>query len=215
MYHYENTRKPFCSGALGTKRDIMVLLSLQLSSFRRILTLKDWTIPGKAMTNKISTNFQKPVLATSKNTVVVRNGVFVGSTLLAIVAGSLAATGVTAIICGNKLSEHNTVEGNVGALIFFVGVCVLFSLIARHQYRQTAALNELERERAILAFAKQEGRAITIPEVALSCSIRIVDAASVLNRLTARGVCQMDISEEGELIYSFTNGLRAPRLTGY
>jgi hypothetical protein len=64
-------------------------------------------------------------------------------------------------------------------------------------------LRELEREAAVLTFLKREGRSVTLHDVALNCSLRIVDAVSVLNGLTTRGVCVMDVSEEGELLYYF------------
>lgn len=148
---------------------------------------------------------------TQKNGLTGEYVLFVMSALISMIAGSIGATVIAAIASGHRLGTHSSFEGAVGALMFYLSISIFFGIAAHRKCIQIAAFKEPERERVILAFAKQENRAVTVPDVALNCGMRIVDSALVLNRLTARGVCQMDITEDGQIIYSFQNCYRQIR----
>jgi len=104
-------------------------------------------------------------------------------------------------ICGGNMH----LSGSVAALLFFVGITVGGAVVVRAQLKNRRALKELNQEQCVLGYAKAEkGRGLTVSEISLTCSLNIGDTAAVINRLLMRGVCQVDVSDEGELIYAFS-----------
>ncbi len=134
---------------------------------------------------------------TSIKELIVRRIVFSISAIISILLGSIGIADVVHL-CTGKLPVDYLVSA-IAALLF----SFFFSFIALHQYRLICTLTEFERECTILAFAKRQGGVVSLPAVALNCSLRIADAVNVLNSLTSRGVCILDVSENGDLLYCF------------
>jgi hypothetical protein len=60
-----------------------------------------------------------------------------------------------------------------------------------------------ERERRILRLAERGRGRVTIPEVAARCAMTVAEAKSELDRLAAAGVAQIQVTQNGVLVYVF------------
>ncbi|HEY9776605.1 MAG TPA: hypothetical protein V6C81_22775 [Planktothrix sp.] len=126
---------------------------------------------------------------------------------------TVLAVGSFLAICGFALSAEILVElfggspdssGKVAAMLFFIGIGWVSALACRAQLKERSAIKELNHEQKVLSYAKAEnGRGLTVSEVSLNCSMNVSDSLNICNRLAARGLCQVDVSEVGEMLYVF------------
>lgn len=117
-----------------------------------------------------------------------------------IFAGGLFVTYVSEILTHENRVPISTL---VGLLTFLAGIVfVCARKIGSHRH-ESAAYRELYEEQEILNRARQTRSPLTIVKTALDCKIRISEAKKAFERLALTGVCQIDVTEEGELCYRF------------
>lgn len=125
-----------------------------------------------------------------------------------IVAGSLLGLGSACCVveeiiwfCTGRIKE---LGGQVAATLFFVGLVVGSFLIVRNEWSKRRALREARQEQLVLRHAKTEpNNSTTISSISLNCSMSLAESIEVANRLTKRGVCTVDVSDSGDMLYCF------------
>ncbi|MCA9815797.1 MAG: hypothetical protein H6677_00095 [Candidatus Obscuribacterales bacterium] len=123
-----------------------------------------------------------------------------GSVLGALTFSSLAAMLVASAIRGD-LSMHDAVS----YIPIFLILSFAFSLHIQSFINRHRQAKELALEQSILYFAQQSGPgAVSIPEVSLGCGLRISQTETILNQMSARGICRIDVNQDGQLIYTFS-----------
>jgi len=125
---------------------------------------------------------------------------FFGGILLILTCVGLIVTYIGEIIAG---TAKYGVASHLGLITFLAGLILLSGYLMRGQLKERRALQEIKEEQAILSRAKINGGSLTISEVALECGIGISDAKRAFERLSKTGVCQVDVSSQGELYYRF------------
>ena len=63
--------------------------------------------------------------------------------------------------------------------------------------------SDADRERRILQFAEAEHGRVTIAEVATHCRVTVTEAKTDLDRLVSQQVAQLQMTENGVLVYTF------------
>jgi hypothetical protein len=119
---------------------------------------------------------------------------------LILFSGFLLTTSIVEILAHENKHALSTL---VGLAVFFGGLLVICSRNVWIQSNDRKAMRELREEQSILNRARQTKLALTIPETALNCQLRIADTKKAFERLSLTGVCQIDVTEEGELCYRF------------
>ena len=130
-----------------------------------------------------------------------------------IVGGSLLGLGSACCLleeivwfCVGHVKE---VGGQAAATLFFVGLLVGSILVVRNEWTKRKALKEARQEQLVLRLSKNEpNNALTISSISLNCAISLAEALEVANRLTKRGVCTVDVSDSGDMLYCFPSLLK-------
>ena len=78
--------------------------------------------------------------------------------------------------------------------------CLLYQV----QWRQ---IGDLSREQSILAAAKACNGKLTVADAVLHGSVRITDAQRLLDRLALNGLCEVEATDSGQLVYTFQSFL--------
>lgn len=114
--------------------------------------------------------------------------------------GGLIVTYVAEFIAHEN---KHPVSTQVGLVFFLAGIVFVCCRNVKVRMNDNKAVNELNEEQAILNRARQSKVPITITETALDCHLRIAETKKAFERLSRTGVCQIDVTEEGELCYRF------------
>lgn len=88
-------------------------------------------------------------------------------------------------------------------IIMFGGIFAACAFYLRSRWRDKGAMAELQQEQLILNLAKSNRGEVTVAEVSVDCGISISVAKKAFERLAMTGVCQVDVSDQGELVYRF------------
>lgn len=99
--------------------------------------------------------------------------------------------------------NKHPISSQAGLIVFLAGIVFICVRNVRIHLREGKAVKELKEEQSILNRARQRKQPLTITETALDCQLRISDAKKAFERLSLTGVCQIDVTEEGELCYRF------------
>lgn len=129
---------------------------------------------------------------------------------LIIFSGALIVTYIGELITGTTL---HGVANQLGVITFFAGLVFVGYKMTEVQLNENKALKELKEEQIILTAAKTKGGSITVSEAALEGRINISNTKRAFERLALTGICQVDVSDEGELLYRFPSFERK-QLTG-
>jgi len=82
---------------------------------------------------------------------------------------------------------------------------LLFSLIqALIQKLLGRQINEQEKEKVVLKIANEKNGHLTIAEVAMDTSLSLEESKTVLEKMSADGVAELQITDGGSLVYVFT-----------
>ncbi|MBX3074804.1 hypothetical protein KF728_01680 [Candidatus Obscuribacterales bacterium] len=119
---------------------------------------------------------------------------------LIIFCGGLDVTYIAEIITGE--TRHG-VSSQLGLITFMAGLVFVGWKLVEAKLREGKAWKELREEQLILSRAKTNGGTLTVSETALESGISILDAKKAFERLSLSGVCQVDVTDEGELCYNF------------
>ena len=88
-------------------------------------------------------------------------------------------------------------------IIMFGGLFAACSFYLRSRWKDKGAVAELQQEQLILNLAKSNRGEVTVAEVSVDCGMSISVAKKAFERLAMTGVCQVDVSDQGELVYRF------------
>lgn len=138
-----------------------------------------------------------PVEAPAQKALVIFNAV-----LLVFCIG-LIVTYITELATGT--SDHP--RSDPGLCVFLSGIGIICSWWLRRRWRERESVSQLYQEQSILRCLKANQSGLTIAQAAIDCKLRIADTRKALDKLTTTGVCQVDVSEEGELIYKLMTPL--------
>lgn len=127
-------------------------------------------------------------------------GAMWGGSFLMLVPGGLVITYIGEIIAG---TTRHGVPSQVGLIAFLIGLVFLGFKLVTGQLKERQAVKELNEEQTLLLRARGKGGIITVAEAALESRLSILDAKRAFERLSALGVCQVDVTEQGELCYRF------------
>lgn len=119
--------------------------------------------------------------------------------------GALIVTYISELITGT--TKHG-VSSQLGLITFLSGFVVWGWFLVQGRLRENKAIRELNEEQIILTRAKAHRGSITVSQTALEAQLSIADAKKAFERLSLTGVCQVDVTDDGELCYRFPS-LRA------
>ncbi|MEZ4537913.1 MAG: hypothetical protein R3D26_23390 [Cyanobacteriota/Melainabacteria group bacterium] len=88
-------------------------------------------------------------------------------------------------------------------IIMFGGLFAACAFYLRSRWKDKGAVAELQQEQLILNLAKSNRGEVTVAEVSVDCGMSISVAKKAFERLAMTGVCQVDVSDQGELVYRF------------
>ncbi|HMP50995.1 MAG TPA: hypothetical protein PKD05_05515 [Candidatus Melainabacteria bacterium] len=88
-------------------------------------------------------------------------------------------------------------------IIMFGGIFAACVFYLRSRWRDKGAVAELQQEQLILNLAKSNQGEVTVAEVSVDCGLSISVTKKAFERLAMTGVCQVDVSDQGELVYRF------------
>ena len=106
------------------------------------------------------------------------------------------------------------VASQLGLIVFLFGIILVCLNYLRGQWKERKAVKEVEAERLILGHAKAGKGIITVSAASLECGLSISNAKKTLERLAMTGVCHVDVSEQGELVYCFPSFESKPEPIG-
>ena len=115
------------------------------------------------------------------------------------------------IITGDSKQGVSTL---LGLVVFLFGVILVCLSYLRRQSKERKALKEVEEEELILGHAKASQGLITVSAASLECGMPISHAKKCLERLAMTGVCHVDVSEQGQLLYCFPSFQSKPEPIG-
>ena len=121
-------------------------------------------------------------------------------TLFSLVSLPCVAAAIHDVITGAANMDGAIIMG-----VFFSGTLVLgfallyFALRPQKEDRNVAG----ERERWVLDAARRAGGVLSAPELAVDSAMNIEQAEAALEKLRAKGVCQPDVNEMGQMLYVF------------
>lgn len=96
--------------------------------------------------------------------------------------------------------------GQIFALIFFLVPGLLGAYLAWQNLRPRPTrprLTERDREQLVLDLADAQGGRVTVAQVAARCDLGIDEAKAVLDRMAVHGVADLQVTDEGGLVYVF------------
>ncbi len=125
---------------------------------------------------------------------------FVAGILMMLFNGGLIVTYISELITGT--TQHG-VSSQLGLITFLSGFVVWGWFLFKGGLEERKALKELKEEQLILTRAKANHGSLTVSETALESQISIGDAKKAFERLSMTGVCQVDVTDDGELCYRF------------
>ena len=125
---------------------------------------------------------------------------FGGSIFMILFCGGLIVTYVAEIIAHEN---KHPISSQIGLMFFLAGIVFVFCRNVRARMNDNQAVKELKEEQSILNRARHSKVPLTITETALDCHLRIAETKKAFERLSRTGVCQIDVTEEGELCYRF------------
>ncbi|MDZ4833229.1 MAG: hypothetical protein SGJ27_05445 [Candidatus Melainabacteria bacterium] len=138
---------------------------------------------------------------------------FVLGIFMMLFCGGLIVTYVAEIIVGQ--TKHG-VSSQLGLITFLAGFVVWGWKLVQGRLTENKAIKELNEEQLILTRAKANGGMLTVSQTALQSQLSIADAKKAFERLSLSGICQIDVTEEGELCYRFPSlRPKAERDAGY
>lgn len=123
-----------------------------------------------------------------------------GGILLILLSGGLIVTYVGELIAGE--TRHG-VASQLGLITFLCGLVFVGYKLVSVQLNEKKAVKELTEEQTILNLAKSNAGSLTVSQTALDCRLRISDTKKAFERLSMTGVCQVDVTQQGELYYRF------------
>ncbi len=123
-----------------------------------------------------------------------------GGSFLMLLPGGLIVTYIGEIIAG---TTRHGVPSQLGLIAFLTGLVYLGFRLVAGQLKERRAVKELYEEQALLNHAKSKGGVLTVSEAALNCRLSILDAKLAFERLSRLSVCQVDVTEQGEICYRF------------
>ena len=88
-------------------------------------------------------------------------------------------------------------------IIMFGGIFAACAFYLRSRWKDKGAVAELQQEQLILNLAKSNRGEVTVAEVSVDCGLSISVTKKAFERLSMTGVCQVDVSDQGELVYRF------------
>ncbi len=114
--------------------------------------------------------------------------------------GGLIVTYISELIAGE--TQHG-VSSQLGLITFLSGLVVWGWFLVQGRLRENKAIKELNEEQLILTRAKAHRGVLTVSQTALEAQLSIADAKKAFERLSLTGVCQVDVTDDGELCYRF------------
>jgi hypothetical protein len=119
---------------------------------------------------------------------------------LMIFCSGLIVTYVAELFTGEV---RHGVGSQMGLIVFLCGLVFVGWRMVESRLKESRALKELKEEQLIMNRARTYSGLLFISETALECQLSISDTKAALERLSRLGVCQVDVTGEGELCYQF------------
>jgi hypothetical protein len=96
-------------------------------------------------------------------------------------------------------------EAGIFELLVLIGVVVLWVWIVRDWLHRRTGETSLSPslEHRLLRVARAEGGEVTATTVALSLGVSLAEAHAALDRLCAQGFAEMEVAEDGVIVYRF------------
>lgn len=123
-----------------------------------------------------------------------------GSVFIILLTGGLIVTFIGEIFAGT--TKHGVAD-QLGLITFLAGMFFVSSFVVFSQWKEHLAQKEVRIDQAILSGAKNNGGVFSISQAALSGGFAIGETKTAFERLAATGICQVDVTVEGELCYVF------------
>ncbi len=129
-----------------------------------------------------------------------QNVKLVTGVFLMLFCSALIVTYISEIITGTTLYG---VASALGLIVFLAGLGWIGWMMVKSRLTEKNALRELREEQLILTRARANAGSLTVGQTALECQFKIADTKRAFERLSLLGVCQVDVTEQGELCYRF------------
>ncbi len=111
------------------------------------------------------------------------------------------------LITGDK--QGTSVGVLLGLLVFFLGTSFSGILLARYGFsKEKSKVSEFDQEQRVLALAKTTQGKLTVAEVALHCHLTIEESKTILDKIAAQGVAEMQFTDKGDFIYLFPSFIK-------
>ncbi len=123
-----------------------------------------------------------------------------GSVLTILMTGGLIVTFIGEIFAGT--TKHGVAD-QLGLITFLAGMFLVSSYVVFSRWKEHRAQKEVCIDQAILSGAKSNGGIFSISQAALSGGFAIGETKTAFERLAATGICNVDVTIEGELCYVF------------
>ncbi|MCB9469023.1 MAG: hypothetical protein H6677_12185 [Candidatus Obscuribacterales bacterium] len=120
--------------------------------------------------------------------------------LMAILSSCLFVSFVVDAFTGHLRRGPGT---QAACIILCGGVFAACAFYLRSRWKDKGAVAELQQEQLILNLAKSNRGEVTVAEVSVDCGLSISVTKKAFERLAMTGVCQVDVSDQGELVYRF------------
>ncbi len=128
--------------------------------------------------------------------------IFIGSAVLVLVL----CVGLIATAAGDIATGHvRNVAGMVGAITWLIGLSLAILLYLKTRLKERATVRHIREEQFILRCAKARAGLLTLADASYECQMTIADTKRALDRLVKLGVCQVDVSDDGDMIYKFSS----------
>ena len=130
--------------------------------------------------------------------------------LIAIFSSFFVAAAIGDLVTGGDGKTGTGVL--LGLLVFFLGTGFAGIVLAKIGFKNPTTpnvveLTEFDKEQRILAFAGYMHGRVTAPEVALNCRLSLEDSQETLDRLVTNGAAQIQLTDDGVMVYCFTGFL--------
>jgi hypothetical protein len=127
--------------------------------------------------------------------------------LVALSSVFFVVSAIVELIQGGSKTEPGVLAG---LAVFFAGTCVGSGWVAWKAFRPgrrgPVILPETPEQR-ILALASTEAGRVTVAEVAATCHLDLDDAKQELDKLVLKHAAQMEVTDEGVLVYELVGFL--------
>ena len=117
-----------------------------------------------------------------------------------LICSGLIVTYISEIITG---TTRHGVASQMGLIVVLTGMAFVGWKMVESRLHEKKALKELREEQLILNRARNYAGSLTVSQTALDCQIAIADTKKAFERLSMLGVCQIDVTDEGEICYRF------------